>query len=263
MVGRARGVALVALVALFAGLSASSLPIETAAGASTDVTSEVTSPRIVGRATVVASDYPLGNTSGWSSAVVFRARNPSSRPVVGALVRVHLRGASGAVVGVAGEQERLDFRPHQTRLVVVMADSEGERPSSARVRLYPAQPGSNGTAASVPSEPSKWKVTKVAVRCPFGVVECRVSGVARWSGGSPQFGARVSIVVHQAGAADRVMAAGAGPLDAASALGRADPQTPVPFDLFVTGLRSGMNPAGDTTGVLPALMCQVYVQSEQ
>jgi hypothetical protein len=201
-------------------------------GADRAVAAKSVLPSLKGPVTVVASAYELPGTTGWDTAVVFSAKNPSRKPLV-ARFRVTVRGANGTNLAVSSGNDLVTFGGSELREVVTnfFSGITGEKPASATVTFYEPE----RTFQRLGVENARWTIANVALTCPSGQVECQATGDLTWHGKHPQKETTVSVVARDGA---QIVAAG----DEGVNSSLTDPGTTAPFKVLVTGLDDSQKP---------------------
>lgn len=175
------------------------LPAPSAPSAAAQPAPQPDTPTLAGPVTVNALPYGLPGTTGYQTAVSFRAVNPSDFPMI-SRYRVTVAAADGRPLTVTDGSDQVVLAPHQTLLVVDEPQGvQGTPPKSAKIQFYP-----NDAGQMALPDPGGWKITNISPpNCNSGFVGCQVTADLTYEGAtSPdmQIGVKsVSVAFGQGG----------------------------------------------------------------
>jgi hypothetical protein len=186
---------------------------------------------VVGEPVVASQDYGLPDTTGYSTAVVFKVRNPNHADVTGERFRVTLASGSGAVLVASDGDDTFSIRADEERWVVFDdLDTEGTRPEKATVTTYAPTSSPFGSADhGRQADPSGWAATNRVLNCDNGLVECDATADLTYAGVKTQTSITAYLVIHEGNESGPVIGGGTASPDDSSV----EPKHPTPLSFNV------------------------------
>lgn len=200
---------------------------------------DLVEPRVDRVVTVTYGEYPLPDTTGYSTSVVFEATNPAQALVPDVRYRVELLDSEEQLMDRSDGSDAFTLQPGETRLVVHTQDPAGDRPpADADVSVYAAPGFAPNQDEFDPVPPDEWEAEETAVTCDGFTVGCDATGDLTWTGDREIEVeiASIDVVVRDGGPDGELVAAGSGTGEIDALL---RPGQTLPFRVTVQGLREG------------------------